>query len=152
MTEIGNKIASLRAERNISQQALADRLFVSRVLVSKWESGERRPDYTMIKSIAGVFGVEPGEIADLNSIAAEELMECVGGGCGLEEDELALAIGDFLKKNNALESKIFIQRYYYLKSTSETATLFGIGENHVRSLLSRTRRKLKKFLTEYNGS
>ena len=75
MTEIGNKIASLRAERNISQQALADRLFVSRVLVSKWESGERRPDYTMIKSIAGVFGVEPGEIADLNSIAAEELME-----------------------------------------------------------------------------
>ena len=152
MTDIGSKIASLRAARNISQQALADALFVSRVLVSRWESGERRPDYTMIKSIAGVFGVEPDDIADINSIAAEELMECVGGSCGLAEGELASAISTFLKKNNPLESKIFVQRYYYLKSTSETALLFGIGENHVRSLLSRARRKLKRFLTEYSGS
>ncbi|MBQ7444446.1 MAG: helix-turn-helix domain-containing protein [Clostridia bacterium] len=152
MTDIGTKIATLRADRNISQQALADRLYVSRFLVSRWESGERRPDYNMIRSIAEVLGVRPEEIADINSMAVAELMECIGGSCGLTEDELALAIGAFLRKNNALESKIFIQRYYHLKSTSETAILFGIGENHVRSLLSRTRRKLKKFLAGYSAS
>ncbi len=148
MTDIGTRIATLRSERNISQQDLADRLFVSRELVSMWESGRRRPDYPMIRSIAEAFGVPPEEIADLDQIALDELTDAIGGIREMTEEELASAIGDFLRENKGTGSKLFVQRYYFLKTTSEIALLFGIGENHVRSLLSRTRRKLIKFLQE----
>ena len=37
--ELGRKIADLRNNINMSQQTLAELLFVSRDLVSKWENG-----------------------------------------------------------------------------------------------------------------
>ncbi|MBQ1847593.1 MAG: helix-turn-helix transcriptional regulator, partial [Clostridia bacterium] len=43
--DIGKSIAKLRLSRGITQEELANRLFVSRDLVSKWETGARRPDY-----------------------------------------------------------------------------------------------------------
>ena len=39
---IGEKIAELRTDGGMSQQTLADMLFVSRDLVSKWENDTRR--------------------------------------------------------------------------------------------------------------
>lgn len=41
---VGERIAELRNERKISQQQLADKLNVSRTLVSEWECGNRKPD------------------------------------------------------------------------------------------------------------
>ena len=55
---IGKKISELRNKNGMSQQALADSLFVSRDLVSKWENGTRRPNYRMIEKIAEVSGVD----------------------------------------------------------------------------------------------
>ena len=37
--ELKEKLKKLRTERNISQQALADAIFVSRSAVAKWEAG-----------------------------------------------------------------------------------------------------------------
>ena len=42
--DLGERIASARAEAGVTQQELAEMLFVSRELVSKWELGQRRPD------------------------------------------------------------------------------------------------------------
>ena len=39
IVELGRKIADLRNNINMSQQTLAELLFVSRDLVSKWENG-----------------------------------------------------------------------------------------------------------------
>ena len=50
--DIGGRIAELRKEIGLTQQELADRLYVSRQLVSKWESGDRRPDYKTVEKIA----------------------------------------------------------------------------------------------------
>ncbi|MCR4719426.1 MAG: helix-turn-helix domain-containing protein, partial [Firmicutes bacterium] len=36
----------------MSQEELAGRLFVSNDLVSKWETGKRRPDWAMIEALA----------------------------------------------------------------------------------------------------
>ena len=71
--DIGEKISGYRKQRGLTQKQLADMLFVSEDLVSKWECGSRRPDYGMIKAIADALGVETGELSDVNS-AMEEIV------------------------------------------------------------------------------
>ena len=151
MTDIGARIADLRTDLGLSQQELADLLFVSRDLISKWENGTRRPDYPMIEAIAKVFNVPPDTVAVRSGLVFEELEDAVGDECAMSEDELAEAVGRFLKKINKNEAKLFVQRYYFLRSPSEISLLFGIKENHVRSLLSRTRRKLRTYIKEYKS-
>ena len=55
--EFGEKLAELRKQRGITQQALADALFVSRTAVSKWESGRGYPEIGSLKAIARFFGI-----------------------------------------------------------------------------------------------
>ncbi|MBR3020241.1 MAG: helix-turn-helix transcriptional regulator [Clostridia bacterium] len=43
--DFGKKIADARMAANMTQQELAEKLFVSRELISKWENGLRRPNY-----------------------------------------------------------------------------------------------------------
>ena len=42
--EIGNKISELRKKNNLSQEALAEKIGVTRQTISKWELGETSPD------------------------------------------------------------------------------------------------------------
>lgn len=69
---LGAKIRSLREQANLSQQDLAEKLFVSRQTVSRWESGTRTPDLVMAKKIAMILGVTLDELflgADLEPAA-----------------------------------------------------------------------------------
>ncbi|GMA69977.1 hypothetical protein GCM10025879_12230 [Leuconostoc litchii] len=45
----------LRKEHNLSQEGLANQLFVTRQTISKWELGEVTPDLNKIQSIAEFF-------------------------------------------------------------------------------------------------
>ena len=73
---IGKRIAELRTTNDISQQALADLLFVSRDLVSKWENGMRRPDYQTIERIAEVFRISVDSLIEKKDLIFEELSDC----------------------------------------------------------------------------
>ena len=146
--QIAKAIAELRAANGFSQEDLAARLFVSRELVSKWETGARRPDWLMIEKIAAVFGVSPASIADKSDLVQKELEKSLPADSRLSADELALQLNAFLRALPETEADIFIDRYYFLKDVAEIADLFRIGKNHVRSLLSRTRKKLKKYMKE----
>ena len=42
--EIANRLVNLRKEKNLSQEALAEQLGISRQAVSKWERAEASPD------------------------------------------------------------------------------------------------------------
>lgn len=53
--EFGKKIKQLRSQQNITQEELAEKLFVSRVTVSKWESGRGYPNLDSLKLMAKVF-------------------------------------------------------------------------------------------------
>ena len=50
---IGEKIKSLRKQKNISQEVLAQYLGVSFQAVSKWENEATMPDITMVPAILG---------------------------------------------------------------------------------------------------
>ena len=59
---MAEKILSLRTERGMSQDDLAERLEVSRQSVSKWETGQSTPDLDKIIKLADLFGVNVDEL------------------------------------------------------------------------------------------
>ena len=88
-------------------------------------------------------------------VSLDELSECVpdgstGFGSGFDDEAEASRIGEcvnkFLRKQSGEVRDIFICRYFYSDSIWEICRRFGHSENKVKSLLHRTRRKLKKFL------
>ena len=145
---LSDTIAKLRAENELSQQELADRLFVSRELVSKWERGERIPDRRTVEKIAETFGVPLERLENRRATILRELADCFPGEEFSEEGALTAFLDRFLRRASPRTANIFLNRYYLLKTTSEIAEKYGIGENHVRSILSKTRKRLKKALQE----
>ena len=68
--KIGNFIAIERKAKKLTQAKLAEKLFVSRQTVCRWESGARCPDVIMTKRIAMVLGISLDELVT-NETAAE---------------------------------------------------------------------------------
>lgn len=54
---LGSRIRSLREKMNLSQKQLAEHLSITNVQLSRYESGDRKPDPEMIKVIAQYFSV-----------------------------------------------------------------------------------------------
>ena len=59
---IALKIVDLRKKHGLSQEDLADKLFVSRQAISKWERGEALPDTDNLISISKHFSVSLDEL------------------------------------------------------------------------------------------
>jgi transcriptional regulator with XRE-family HTH domain len=67
--EIGEKIKELRKQMDWTQEELAEKLFVSRTAVSKWESGKGTPNIDSLKDISTLFSVSIDEL-----LSSEELI------------------------------------------------------------------------------
>ena len=59
---LGDNIKRLREEHSLTQQQLADKLYVSRQTVCRWESGSRCPDLIMAKRLAVELDVSLDEL------------------------------------------------------------------------------------------
>ena len=145
---IAKAIGELRKARGISQEELAAALFVSRDLVSKWETGARRPDWQTIEKLAAFFGVPTDEIVDKDELVYAELEKCLPENAELTAAELTGLLNAFLYGLDETEANLFICRYHFFESIADIAASFRLKENRVRSTLSRTRKKLKKFIKE----
>jgi len=55
---IGQKIRVLREEASLTQQELADKLFISRQTVSNWERDHIKPTITNLQELEDLFDVE----------------------------------------------------------------------------------------------
>ena len=55
--KFSEKLTKLRKENNLSQEALADKLDVSRQSVSKWESGQTYPEMDKLLTLCKIFNV-----------------------------------------------------------------------------------------------
>lgn len=85
-------------------------------------------------------------------LALEELNGCIpADGAGEDlADLIALreSLEDFLYSLPLQTRRIFIRRYWHLHSIAEIAASFSMSESKVKSILMRTRKKLKQHLTE----
>jgi len=73
--EFHEKLQRLRKQRGLTQEELAQALYVSRTAISKWESGRGYPSIDSLKAIAGFFGVTIDQLLsgeEVLTIAEEE--------------------------------------------------------------------------------
>lgn len=86
------------------------------------------------------------------TLALEELDCELGEGTDfvqqIELKELSEYLNGFLSALPPVERKVFLGRYWYAASIREIAEKSGFSESKVKSMLLRTRRKLKKALEE----
>lgn len=83
-------------------------------------------------------------------LALDELSECVPSRASvegeLEQKELAAVIDRFLRTLPARECDIFMRRYWYVDSVQTIAARYDMKENTAKSVLFRTREKLRRYL------
>ena len=73
--EFNEKLQELRKQKGLTQEELAEKLYVSRTAVSKWESGRGYPNIESLKAIAKFFSVTVDELlstGEVLTIAVED--------------------------------------------------------------------------------
>ena len=60
--ELSQKLQELRKQKELTQEELAEILFVSRTAISKWESGRGYPSIDSLKAIAEFFSISIDEL------------------------------------------------------------------------------------------
>ena len=84
--EFNEKLQKLRKDRGLTQEELAEALFVSRTAISKWESGRGYPSIDSLKEISKFFSVTIDELLSterLLSIAERENKSNIQKMCNL---------------------------------------------------------------------
>jgi len=71
--ELSEKLQRLRKQNNLTQEQLAEKLFVSRTAVSKWESGRGCPNIDSLLGIARLYGISVDGL-----LSGEELINIAG--------------------------------------------------------------------------
>ena len=86
------------------------------------------------------------------TLALEELEGCVAGMEDVELEyqrkELLRAYQRFLNKLPDTERRVFLSRYWYVESIEAIGQKFGFSQSKVKSMLHRTRMKLRRQLAE----
>ena len=70
--ETANRLLQLRKANNLSQEALAEKLSVSRQAVSKWERAEASPDTDNLIALARLYGMSLDELLGTGGQRATE--------------------------------------------------------------------------------
>lgn len=66
--EFNKKLQALRKQKNITQEELAEAIYVSRTAVSKWESGRGYPNIDSLKELAKFFSVTIDELLSSDEV------------------------------------------------------------------------------------
>ena len=86
------------------------------------------------------------------TVALEELEACIPGGTDpvkeVEAKELARAISGFLRTLPYIQRKVFLMRYFEMADLTQIQEEFQISNSKAKSMLHRTRKKLKTYLQE----
>lgn len=85
-------------------------------------------------------------------LALEELEDCTSPEESIEtaaeKKQTALALNQFLSRLPEMERNVLLCRYWYLDSIDQIAQATGFTPSKVKSMLHRTRGKLKKHLEQ----
>ena len=85
-------------------------------------------------------------------LALEELKDCISGMQDVEMEyerkEVLKTYVKFLEALPTTERRVFLCRYWYVESIETIADKFGFSQSKVKTMLHRTRAKLRKQLAE----
>ena len=70
--EVGTQIKKYRIGMNLSQEELADKVYVSRQTVSNWETGKNYPDIHSLLLLGALFNVSLDQLVKGDVIAMKE--------------------------------------------------------------------------------
>lgn len=86
------------------------------------------------------------------ALALEELEECLSAGDDVEREvernALSEALNAFVASLPSVERRVFLRRYWFLDSIEDICGQFGFSQSKVKSMLHRTREKLRRCLSE----
>ena len=72
LKKTGEFIAELRKEKGLTQQLLAEKIFVSEKTISKWECGKGFPDTSLILPLCEVLEISANELLSAKKLSKEE--------------------------------------------------------------------------------
>lgn len=78
ISNLGERILTLRKEMHLSQEALAEQIGVSRQAISKWERGEASPDIQNLSALAETFGLSVDEFIHADTDLSKKKSKLVG--------------------------------------------------------------------------
>ncbi|HBI73773.1 MAG TPA: XRE family transcriptional regulator [Clostridiales bacterium] len=97
--EFNEKLQQLRKQNDMTQEQLAELLYVSRTAISKWENGKGYPNIESLKSISKLFSVSIDELLsgeELITLAVNENRSNIHKIFGLINAALDLAVIAFI--------------------------------------------------------
>ena len=126
-TQIGGRIKRLRRMRKLSQSDLATALGISGSYLNLIEHNRRRVTVPLLFSIAGYFGVEPGELVDSDEgRLLGDLMEAFGDDVFADSDVTNLEIRDLAQANpGAARAILKLYDRYRLSKTEPAHVAMG---------------------------
>ena len=123
--DFGGKLQELRKSRGMTQEELAEALFVSRTAISKWESSRGYPNIDSLKEISAFFGVTIDELLTgerLLSIAEREKKESMKRLCDQllgAADLLAVVLMVLPLYPKTVEGFVYSVNLFHYAETSE---------------------------------
>ena len=118
--EFSEKLQELRKSRSMTQEELAEALFVSRTAISKWESGRGYPSIDSLKEISRFFSVTIDELIcsdEMITVAENDKKEFVSKYISLICNALDILLAILL----------FIPAFGNGLASSETVSLLGLS-------------------------
>ena len=117
--EFNEKLQELRKNRSLTQEELAEALFVSRTAISKWESGRGYPSIDSLREISRYFSVTIDDLIcseEMISVAENEKKEFADKSLSLICNAMDILLAILL----------FIPAFGNGPESSETVSLFGL--------------------------
>ena len=62
MNVVGKNIKKIRISKGMTQEKLAEKMYVTRQTISNWETGKSQPDLESLSAVSAVLSVEPTEL------------------------------------------------------------------------------------------
>ena len=131
--EFHEKLQELRKSRGLTQEELAEELYVSRTAISKWESGRGYPSIDSLKEISNYFSVTIDELLStdkLLSIAEKENRANLRGMCDLLFgllDVFAIVLIVLPLYPNVVDGFVYsVNLFAYIQTTSLNRSLYWI--------------------------
>lgn len=85
-------------------------------------------------------------------LVLDELVDCLAGKISVESEyevkELEQCIRRFVRGLTERDGNIFVRRYFFTEPVSAIAERYGLTENNIAVILSRTRKKLRLKLAK----